>query len=138
MLGLSKPSENKAATTTGGTASTTPTQRQRRTVAPRCDIRETADSVIVLADMPGVAADAVDVRLHGDLLTLSGRSSVNEPDSFTALWREYATRDYERGFRLGQAVDPEHIAASIKDGVLRVELKKRAAATPKKITVQGG
>lgn len=109
---------------------------ERRTVAPRCDIRETDTAVIVLADMPGVAADGVDVRLNGDVLTLAGRSHAAEPERFTPLWREYAARDYERAFRLGQAVDPERITATIKDGVLRVELPKRAAATPRKIAVQ--
>ena len=62
-----------------------------------------------------LAADGVDVRLHGDVLTLSGRSAASEPERFTPLWREYALRDYERAFRLGQAVDPENITAAIKE-----------------------
>lgn len=133
MLGLFKPAERR-------TEAAAPAQprAERRTVAPRCDIRETDTAVIVLADMPGVAADGVDVRLHGDVLTLSGRSAASEPERFTPLWREYALRDYERAFRLGQAVDPDNITAAIKDGVLRVELRKRAAATPRKIAVTAG
>lgn len=133
MLGLFKPAETKPAATTDAAPPVS-----RRTVAPRCDIRETTDTVVLTADMPGVPADGVEVRLHGDILSLAGRSAVAEPERFDALWREYAARDYERAFRLGQAVDPERITAVIKDGVLRVELQKRAAATPKRITVSAG
>lgn len=110
----------------------------RRSVSPRCDIHENDTAVILFADMPGVVTDGVNVQVHGDVLTMSGRSSVSEPERSTALWREYATRDYERAFRLGQAVDADHITAVIKDGVLRVELPKRASASPHRITVQAG
>ena len=122
---------------TTATAKASETSSHRR-VTPFCDIIETGTSVILSADMPGVAADGVDVRLHGDVLTLSGHSVVKEPSSFTPLWREYAPRDYERTFRVGQDIDPEKIQASIKDGVLRVQLSKRSAMQPKKITVQAG
>ncbi len=107
-------------------------------VSPLCDIVETGTTVVLTADMPGVPADGVDVRLHGDVLTLSGHSGIKEPSSFTPLWREYAPRDYERAFRVGQDIDPEKIQASIKDGVLRVQLSKRAVAQPKKIAVLSG
>ena len=110
----------------------------RRSVSPRCDIHENDTTVIIIADMPGVVTDGVNVQVHGDVLTMSGRSSVAEPERSTALWREYAARDYERAFRLGQAVDADRITAVIKDGVLRVELPKRAAATPHQITVKAG
>lgn len=133
MLGLTKPAAEKQ-----NQAATTEQRSERRAVAPRVDIRETDAAVILTADMPGVAADGVEVRLHGDVLTLAGRSAVAEPERFSALWREYAARDYERAFRLGQVVDPEGITAAVKDGVLRVELRKRAAATPRKIAVTAG
>lgn len=110
----------------------------RRTVAPRVDIRETPEAVLVVADMPGVAADGIDVAVHGDVLTLRGTSRVKEPEKFQAIWREYALRDYERSFRLGHAIDTEHIAAAAKDGVVRVTLPKRAAAQPKRIAVTAG
>ena len=110
----------------------------RRSVAPRVDIRETPESVLVVADMPGVAADGVDIAVHGDVLTLRGTNRVKEPEKFQAIWREFALRDYERSFRLGHAIDTERIAAAAKDGVVRVTLPKRATAQPKKIAVSAG
>ena len=130
MIGLLKNDESAAKTMT-------PTA-VRRSVSPRCDIHENDTTVILIADMPGVVTDGIKVQLHGDVLTMSGHSSVAELERSTALWREYATRDYERAFRLGQAVDADRITAVIKDGVLRVELPKRVAASPHQITVKAG
>ena len=92
----------------------------------------------LIADMPGVAADGVEVRVHGDLLTLRGSNRAEEPSRAETIWREYAIRDYERTFRLGQAIDSERIVASAKDGVVRVSLPKRAAAQAKRIAVTAG
>lgn len=111
------------------------TAEQRRTVSPRVDIRETDTAVTVVADMPGVSAEGVDVRVHGDVLTLRGTSRVQEPERFQAIWREYAARDYERNFRLGHAIDTERIAANAKNGIVRVTLPKRAAVQPKRVAV---
>ncbi len=108
-----------------------------RSVSLRCDIHENATAVTIIADMPGVVTEGVDIQLHGDVLTLKGTSSILEPKSM-ALWCEYVARDYERTFRLGQTVDVDRIEAVIKDGVLRIELPKRAAVSPHKITVEAG
>jgi HSP20 family protein len=135
MFGLFKP----ATTTTATAAPACATDAApRRSIAPRVDIRETAEAVQLVADMPGVAHDGVDVRVHGDVLTLRGTSRIQEPEGVTPLWREYATRDYERSFRLGHAIDGERITASAKDGVVRVVLPKRSSAQPKRIAVTVG
>lgn len=134
MFSMFKPAKNE----TGTATTAAPRTSGRRTVAPRVDIRETDEAVHVVADMPGVAADGVEVRVHADVLTLRGSSRVQEPERFTPVWREWAPRDYERSFRLGHAIDAERIAASAKDGVVRVTLPKRAAAQPKRIAVQAG
>ncbi|MCS6970174.1 MAG: Hsp20/alpha crystallin family protein [Planctomycetota bacterium] len=118
--------------------SAAPVRSERRVVAPRVDILETDDAVLLIADMPGVSADSIDVRVHGDVLTLRGTTRLEEPRSFQVIWREYALRDYERTFRLGHAIDTERITAQAKDGVVRVTLPKRAAAQAKRIAVTAG
>lgn len=133
MFGLLKPR------TTESAASTTEARpADRRTAAPRVDIHESAEAVHLLADMPGVAADGLEVSVHGDVLTLRGRSRAQEPEKTHAIWREYAIRDYERSFRLGHAIDSERITAAVKDGVVRVTLPKAAVAQPKRIAVTAG
>ena len=113
-------------------------QETRRRVAPLVNISESEQDVILTADMPGVPADGVDVRLHGDVLTLTGTTAIKEPESANTLWREFGVYDYERVFRVGQDIDSDKVEANIKDGVLRVKLHKRAAAAPKKIDVKAG
>ena len=127
----------KPAPKTEGTLTTAPTA-ERRTIAPRVDIQETAEAVLVVADMPGVSAEGVEVRVHGDVLTLRGRNRAQEPEHYQALWREYSLRDYERSFRLGQAIDAERIVATVKEGVVRITLPKQAEAQARRITVTAG
>lgn len=133
MLSLFKPAREAASACAPAAAREVP----RPTVAPRVDIFENDTAVTIVADMPGVAADGVDVRVHGDTLTLRGTSRVQEPAA-TAVWREYGLRDYERGFRLGHAIDTDAITAGAKDGVIRVVLPKRSAAQPRRIAVSAG
>ncbi len=126
MFSMFKPSENPASTATADAPA-------RRSVAPRVDILETAEAVVLVADMPGVAQDGVEVTVDGGVLTLRGRTAAR-PQA-RALWQETAERDFARAFRLGQDVDPERITARIKDGVLRVELGKRQSAKARRIAV---
>lgn len=133
MFGLLKPRTTEAS----ACATETPAV-DRRTASPRVDIHESAEAVHLLADMPGVAADGLEVSVHGDVLTLRGRSRAQEPEKTHAIWREYAIRDYERSFRLGHAIDSERITAAVKDGVVRVTLPKAAVAQPKRIVVAAG
>lgn len=135
MFSLLKP---KTETPAAPAATAAPQPSNRRTVSPHVDIRETPEAVLVIADMPGVAANGVDVAVHGDVLTLRGTSRAQEPEKFQPIWREYAPRDYERSFRLGHAIDTERIAATAKDGIIRVTLPKRAAVQPRKIAVTAG
>jgi HSP20 family protein len=137
MFSLLKPAKTETAAAPAPANAQRPAERpaDRRVAAPRVDIRETDEAVLIVADMPGVAANGVEVRVHGDALTLRGTSRVQEPERFAAIWREWAARDYERSFRLGHAIDGERISASAKDGVVRITLPKRAAAQPKKIAV---
>lgn len=133
MFGLLKPRSNESPTCATETSAV-----DRRTASPRVDIHESAEAVHLLADMPGVAADGLEVSVHGDVLTLRGRSRAQEPEKTHAIWREYAIRDYERSFRLGHAIDSERITAAVKDGVVRVTLPKAAVAQPKRIAVTAG
>jgi HSP20 family molecular chaperone IbpA len=138
MFGLLKPSTQTPATATPSSPAATVATSQRPTAVPRVDIRETDAAVILTADMPGVPANGVEVQVHGDVLTLRGTSAIAEPERLTALWREYAARDYERSFRLGQAIDSERVGATVKDGVVRVTLPKRVAAQARRIPVTAG
>jgi len=99
------------------------------------DIFESATELVLLADMPGVAIENVDIDLDNDQLTIRGSVPV-EDDKGTVLLREYSVGDYYRQFTLSNIIDRNKIEASMKDGVLKVVLPKAEAAKPRKITVR--
>jgi HSP20 family protein len=67
---------------------------------PPADIYETKDSIVVLAEMPGVPPDGVDISLERRVLTIRGRSAGSEHGGYQRVYNEYADGDYERVFTL--------------------------------------
>lgn len=108
------------------------------TFTPAVDIFETDTAITLLADMPGVKAQDLDVDLRDDVLTLSGEVSPPEAADESDITREYVTGKYFRQFNLSEAIDQTNIDAGLKDGVLRLTLPKVEKATPRKIVVKAG
>ena len=106
--------------------------------SPAADIFESDNSITVLADMPGVNAQDIEVDLRESVLTLTGRvtspASANEDD----VLREYRTGTFFRQFTLAETIDQTKIEAKLTDGVLRLELPKVEKAKPRQITVRAG
>ncbi len=99
------------------------------------DIVENDEEVTVLADMPGVSADKLDIDLRDNVLTIMGR--VDDIDNkWNLLHGEYDIGGYMRKFTLGSAIDQEKISAKIKDGVLRLVLPKADRLRPRKIKIE--
>ena len=106
------------------------------TFTPRVDIIETAEELLLFADVPGVKSEDVDVRFENGELILHGRCN---PRGYASnfLLGEYEVGDFYRVFALSESIDAEKIGAELKQGVLTVHLPKAAAVKPRKITVQG-
>lgn len=112
--------------------------RPGRTFVPAVDIFETENAITLIADMPGVSSENLDIDLRENILTLAGEVEHPEPKSETDLIREYYTGKYFRQFTLSEVIDQSKIDARLNDGVLRLNLPKVEKATPRKITVQAG
>jgi len=108
----------------------------QRAVTPPVDVFENADEVLVVADVPGVPSDLLDVRVENGTLTLLARRVENADG--TSVAREYEVRDFSRSFRIPSGVDAANITAEAKSGILRVRLPKIAAVRPRKIAVNAG
>ena len=124
--------EKTEAATTNGSEATRSTPLYR----PNTDIYEADDRVIIVADMPGVSPDDVDITLEQRVLTIRGHVDQTEPDGYRRTYAEYGVGDYERVFTLSEEIDREKIEARQKDGVLTLELPKAEAHKPKKISVK--
>ncbi len=102
---------------------------------PPVDIYESENALTLLADMPGVPIENIDIDLESDQLTIRGKISQAE-ESGKVIFREYSAGDYYRQFTLSSDIDREKIQASMKDGVLKLVLPKGEAAKPRKIAVK--
>ena len=102
---------------------------------PPVDIYESQNALTLLADMPGVPIENIDIDLDSDQLTIRGKISETEENG-KVIFREYAAGDYYRQFTLSSDIDREKIQASMKDGVLKLVLPKGEAAKPRKIAVK--
>lgn len=112
--------------------------RSERCYVPPTDIYETADAIILVADMPGVGEGGVTVELEGGTLTIAGSPATWARDTRDAVRCEYRPGGYERAFTLSDAIERKKITASMKDGVLTLVLPKAAPAKAHRITVQAG
>ena len=105
---------------------------------PSVDIFETEQEIILLADMPGVTADNLNIDLRENILTLEGGVEPSAVDKGEVLLMEYETGKYYRQFTLSSVIDQGKIDAKLVDGVLRLSLPKIEEATPRKIEVKAG
>lgn len=105
--------------------------------APHVDIYETEREVAVIADMPGVTVEGVELSLEDNILTIQGHRAPQKQTGRIIL-EEYESGHYLRRFTVAETIDQEKIGASLADGVLTVHLPKAVPAQPKKIEVKLG
>lgn len=103
---------------------------------PSVDIFETDKELVLLADMPGVNAEDLNIDLRDDTLTLTGDVRPDQQPGESEIFIEYEVGKYYRQFSLSEIIDQTRIDAQLKDGVLRLTLPKVEKATPRKIEVQ--
>jgi HSP20 family protein len=107
--------------------------------APAVDIHENEHELVVKADLPGVDAKDLDIRVENNILTIRGErkfeKKVNE-DSYLRVERAYGS--FSRSFSLANTVNPDGIKADYQDGVLSLTVPKREEAKPKQIKVSVG
>lgn len=104
------------------------------TVAPRVDVFENADEVLVVADVPGVQKESLVVRLENETLHLEAKGAPAKVEG--ALYREFQPVSYERAFRVPLGIDTGRIEAELKNGVVTVHLPKSERLKPKQIKVK--
>src|ERR1700760_2417078 len=109
------------------------------TWAPAVDIHENEHQLVVNADLPGVEAKALDIRIENNILTIRGErrfeKKVNE-DNYLRVERAYGS--FSRSFSLSNTVNPDGIKADYQNGVLSLTVPKREEAKPKQIKVTVG
>ena len=105
-------------------------------LVPPVDIHETDDGWVLLADVPGVGKDGLDVEVHKGVLTIHGRMDKT-PIAGRVVHQEFRRADYFRSFPLSDQVDRDRIVANVSGGVVTITLPKAQAARPRKIMIEG-
>jgi HSP20 family molecular chaperone IbpA len=117
----------------GGQASA---REETRAMLPRCDVLEDSQGITLLADLPGVPRDRLELRVDGETLLIEGAVSTALPEQMEPTYVEVRVPRFRRAFTLSRELDTEKIEANLTDGVLRLRIPKKAHAQPRKIAVQ--
>lgn len=104
--------------------------------APQVDIFETEKELTLLADIPGVKSDKLNIDLRDNILTITGDIEPAEGAGEEDVLIEYETGRFYRQFTLSEVIDQNRIDANLSDGVLRLILPKVEKATPRKIAIK--
>ena len=105
-------------------------------VGPRFETRKTETGIELSAELPGMKAEDLQVKVEDRTLTISGQRASNVPEGYEPLRQERLGLRFTRAFSLGDQFDPESIHAELKDGMLTLTLNKRPEAQPKVIDVK--
>lgn len=117
-----------------------PREAEPNVYTPRVDIAETEAAFVLVADVPGVDENDVDVTLEKNVLRLRGTVRPAELKGYGLAYAEYDTGafEFDRSFTVSDLIEREAIEANVKDGVLRVTLPKAQQAASKKVQVTAG
>lgn len=110
--------------------------RNRPHFAPNVDIVELPGELQVLADMPGLRPDDVDIHFENGTLSIHGKVADRQPDGTNYLLHEFEVGDFHRSFEVSEAVNPEGISADYANGILTLHLPKTEAVKARKIAVK--
>jgi len=105
--------------------------------APAVDIFEDAAGVTVIADLPGVSRDRLNIRMEAEVLSIEAEASVVVPAEVRLVHGELREPSFRRSFRLGPEFDKDAIAANLKQGVLTLRVPRIREAQPRRIPVMG-
>ena len=108
---------------------------ERPAFVPRVDIYETETGLVVVADLPGVSPEGLEVTLEKRVLSIYGRVEYDAPEGYSQAYREYAVGDFERQFTLSGDFDINGIEANLKYGVLHLAIPRVPERAAKRIKV---
>lgn len=110
-----------------------------QTLAPAFEVKETKDGFEFKADVPGIDAKDLDVKLTNNRLTVSGKREAEKSDkgdTYYTYERSYGS--FTRSFTVPEGINADAIHADLKDGVLKINLPKKPEAKPRQVQIKSG
>jgi HSP20 family protein len=102
--------------------------------APRTDVYEEDDRIVLEMEVPGMREEDLNLTIEGNTLTITGERKIaddRKQDRYQRVERYYGS--FSRSFTLPATVDPNSVDAKYENGILRINMTKRAEAKPRQI-----
>nr|WP_298169924.1 Hsp20/alpha crystallin family protein [uncultured Pseudomonas sp.] len=103
---------------------------------PQVDVYENKDGILLVADLPGVSKDKLELRVDNDTLLIEADIVQDTPENMEAAYAEVRLSRYRRAFSLSSELDSSKIDAQLRDGVLSLRIPKHPHAQPRRIEVK--
>lgn len=103
--------------------------------SPRTNFSDNGEAFELIAEVPGMSRDDINIRIQGNYLELSGKRTSDAPKDYKAQRIERDVNAFTRSFTLPGEVDADKIKAVLKDGLLTLVLPKAETAKPKQISI---
>ena len=104
---------------------------------PALDVRQTAEEIVVNAEIPGVDPEALEIEIHEDVLTLAGEKRAEaEREGERGTYTERSYGSFRRQVRLPAPVDAGAAEATHANGVVTVRIPKSAEVRPRRIEIK--
>ncbi|MGB2817519.1 MAG: Hsp20/alpha crystallin family protein [Burkholderiaceae bacterium] len=110
--------------------------REARTMVPRVDMLEDETGITLLADLPGVSRESLELHVEGESLTIEGAVTAATPEAMEATYAEVRVPRFRRSFTLSRELDGGRIEAQLRDGVLRLRIPKQEHAQPRRVSIK--
>jgi HSP20 family protein len=102
---------------------------------PLVNVFNDGDDFVVVAELPGVKKEDLDVQVRGDTLRLQGKKSVAYDESASVHRRERSAGQFDRTLTLPADVDAARVLAEYRDGVLTLRLPRAESAKPRTVAI---
>ena len=103
---------------------------------PRMQIADTGDALRVVAEVPGMKPEDLQISLEGDALTIRGERRADVPEGYQARRKERSAMRFARTLALPASVEADDVTAKLSNGMLELTLPKSADARPRSIAVK--
>lgn len=103
---------------------------------PKCNIIDTTEDVQVIAEIPGLTKDEVNIKVESGVMTISGKQAFTSKDTEVKyIRRELKHSSFKRSFELGDTLDPSKITANFENGILNITIPKKEESLQKTIDI---
>lgn len=110
----------------------------QRSIRPQVDIFEDETGIMLMADLPGVTKEGLDIQVDKETLSIDGKAEIEMPEAMQAVYADIRATRYQRSFSLSSELDGNRAQATLKDGVLSLRIPKREQFQPRKIEIRNG